>query len=108
MNRKDLQEAIQRLVDNGQAKSQDYVPHQPRESLASGRAKAEPSSGGSDTAGIASPLTEPDINAREYHGTPLTSSDGLFTMPAVKKVVLEDANGREVVMEYDDPSNLTP
>lgn len=107
MSQKELQQAIQRLVDNGQAKSQDYVPHEPRQSIAGGRAKSTPS-GGSDTAGIASPLTEPDINAREYHGTPLTSSDGLFTMPSVKKVVMEDANGREVVLQYDDPANLTP
>lgn len=60
----------------------------------------------SATAGIASPITEPDFAAREYWPTGLVSSDGLFVLPAVKKVVAADANGAEVIFEYANP--VTP
>ena len=55
------------------------------------------------TGGIASPISEPDFAVREFWPTGLASSDGLFFLPAVKKVVAEDANGAEVIFEYADP-----
>ncbi|MNR63363.1 hypothetical protein D3C85_1856560 [compost metagenome] len=54
-------------------------------------------------AGIASPLTETDASAREYWPSGLRSSDGLFTLPAIKKMVLADANGSEVIIQLADP-----
>lgn len=107
MSRRDLQEAIQDLVDRGQAKTPDVQPHQPRDGVKPGRAKAAPKPA-ADTAGIASPLTEPDVTAREYHDTQLvTSADGLFTLPVkpVKKLVMADANGAEVVIEFAAPED---
>lgn len=53
--------------------------------------------------GIAGPLTEADASAREYWPSGLRSSDGLFTLPAIKKLVLADANGAEVVIQLADP-----
>lgn len=53
--------------------------------------------------GIASPLTEPDYLAREFWPDGLVSSDGLFFMPAVKKVVMQDANGESATFEYAQP-----
>lgn len=56
--------------------------------------------------GIASPLTEPDIEAREYYQSQLlTSSDGLFTLEVapIKKLVMQDANSAEVVFQFADP-----
>ena len=54
--------------------------------------------------GIASPLTEPDYAAREWWPAGLPSSDGLFILPALKKVALQDANNAEVVIEYAEPT----
>jgi len=52
------------------------------------------------TAGIASPLTEPLQSAREYHAEGTRSSDGLFFIPAIKKLVMRDANDAEVIFQY--------
>lgn len=89
-------------------------PQQPRRSLppiparggtpaARGRGTYVPPGASSGSAGIASPLTEPDASAREYWPSGLRSSDGLFTLPAIKKMVLADANGAEVIIQLADP-----
>jgi len=71
---------------------------------------AKPKLAGSQASGtggsIASPLTEPDSSAREYHpAVNLSSTDGLFTIVVrpIKKVVMQDANTRPVTIEYDTP-----
>lgn len=53
--------------------------------------------------GIAGPLTEIG-GSREYHETGYTSSDGLFFLPAVKHIEMEDADGQIVVFNYANPS----
>ncbi len=53
--------------------------------------------------GIASPLTEPAYSAREWWPDGLPSSDGLLTLPAIKTMVLQDANGAEVIIQYAEP-----
>lgn len=55
------------------------------------------------TGGIASPLTEPDYSAREWWPNGLLSSDGLFVLPAAKRIVMTDANGAEVIFDYAEP-----
>jgi hypothetical protein len=64
--------------------------------------KNAPATGG----GIASPLTEADFTKREYWTNGLLSSDGLFTIPSIKKLVLTDANGGEAVINLAQP--ITP
>lgn len=54
--------------------------------------------------GLASPLTEPSFAAREFWPTGLVSSDGLFFLPAEKKVVMQDAEGSPAVFEYANPA----
>ena len=54
--------------------------------------------------GIASPLTETDYSKREYWDSGLLSSDGLFSMPAIKKLVLTDAAGAEAVINLAEPT----
>lgn len=66
------------------------------------------SSGG----GIASPLTEMTVTPggapnREYWPAGLTSSDGLFVLPAIKTLNLLDANGAEVKIELANPQSTT-
>jgi len=53
--------------------------------------------------GIASPLTEADASAREYWPTGLTSSDGLFFLPAIKTLKLTDATGAPVEIQLANP-----
>lgn len=64
-----------------------------------------PSTGG---AGLASPVNEPSFAAREYWANGLLSSDGLFVIPAVKKIVMQDANGAPAVFEYAQPVVPSP
>ncbi|PNG11865.1 hypothetical protein [Stutzerimonas stutzeri] len=53
--------------------------------------------------GIASPLTEASYAGREWWPGGLPSSDGLFVLPAVKRIVMTDANGAEVIFDYAEP-----
>ena len=53
--------------------------------------------------GIASPLIETDVSMREYWPNGYESSDGLFVLPAVKKLVMIDAAEAEVIFKYADP-----
>lgn len=48
--------------------------------------------------GIASPLTESGIIAREWHATGWPSSDGIWEYPASKKISLVDADGVPLVV----------
>lgn len=64
--------------------------------------KNAPATGG----GIASPLTEVDYTKREYWVDGMQSSDGLFFLPSIKKLVLTDANGGEAVVNLAKP--ITP
>ena len=59
-------------------------------------------------AGLASPVNEPSFAAREFWPTGLVSSDGLFFLPAPKKIVMQDANGAEAVFEYAQPVVPSP
>lgn len=91
-------------------------PEEPRGGIPSRRGYVErayqPGSGGG-TAGIASPLVEgavpPELNPtnpvleREYYPGGLVSSDGLFVLPALKKITMRDANGAPVVFEFAEP-----
>lgn len=63
------------------------------------RPNPPPTTGG----GLASPVTEPSYAAREFWPTGLRSSDGLFFLPAEKKVVMQDAEGSPAVFEYANP-----
>lgn len=88
----------------------DVTPHGPQPSRPGGQGRGlGVSTPAGDTSGIASPLTEvvdDDGNpVREYHDTPITSTDGLLTIPAVKTLKMTDANGREVVFEYAEPKD---
>lgn len=53
--------------------------------------------------GIASPLTETDVSTREYWPDGLTSSDGLFVLPAIKTLNLTDANDDPVQISLANP-----
>ena len=66
----------------------------------------EPTTGG---VGIASPLTEQSYAQREYHPQGEFTSDGLFYLPAIKKIVLTDADGTvgEVLLAAP-PAPVTP
>jgi len=92
-------------------------PPKPRDRLApAGSPGALPGRGtgkpGGPGAGIASPLTEPDVNQRKYHPEQVyPSTDGVFWLgiEPIAKLVLKDANGAEVVIFYaSDPPPPPP
>jgi hypothetical protein len=72
-----------------------------------GKGTYDPKNAPTTTGGIASPLTETDYSKREYWTTGLLSSDGLFSMPSIKKLVLTDANGGEAVINLAQPVAAT-
>lgn len=53
--------------------------------------------------GIASPVVEQSYAAREYWPNGWPSNDGLLLLPAIKRVVMTDANGAEVIFDYAEP-----
>lgn len=53
--------------------------------------------------GIAGPLVETSIGLREYHASGMRSSDGLFVIPAIKAIYMDDANEDTVKFEYAAP-----
>jgi hypothetical protein len=62
---------------------------------------------GNDGTGIASPLTETDYTAREYHATEgeLQTTDGFFVIKYqyIKSVSMTDAQDQPVKLEFDAP-----
>ena len=54
--------------------------------------------------GIASPLTEPSFAAREWWEEGWMFSDGLFSMPMLKKITFLDAEGKECVWLPANPN----
>ena len=55
------------------------------------------------TAGIASPLTEPDYTTRTWHtASAITTTDGIFTfvIEELASIDLTDANGAPVIIEF--------
>ncbi len=53
--------------------------------------------------GIASPLTETAFVDREFYESGWKTTDGLFTLPAIKKLVMKDALKNEVVLNFKEP-----
>lgn len=66
--------------------------------LKRGRADYKAPAAAATGVGIASPLTESAIIAREWHAAGLPSSDGIWEYPALKKLTLSDADGVELVV----------
>ena len=90
-------------------------PLEPRGSrpATSSPAQSRPEPSNTPTGGIASPLTEKtktvgtsQVADREYYATGLPSSDGLFILPAIKKMTFLDANGAEAVFDFATPGTL--
>lgn len=73
-------------------------------------AEARPGGSGSGSgSGVAWPLTEQNYAQREYHPQGEFTSDGLFYLPAIKKIVFTDSAGAvgEVLLAAP-PAPVTP
>ncbi len=103
---KDLTAALQALTDQAQGQATRQDKALPAVKSATAIPARTGSSGlltSAATGGIASPLTEKDFSAREFHAGGWLSTDGLFKLPAIKKVVMKDAVGSEIVFVYAAP-----
>ncbi|MEE1950966.1 hypothetical protein V0R48_18455 [Pseudomonas alcaligenes] len=58
--------------------------------------------------GVAWPLTEQDYSTRAYWPKGEASSDGLFFFPAIRTLVLTDAEGRTGSVYLAQPPEITP
>lgn len=103
-----LKDDLNRLVDHPPKARQPLPPAVGKAAIAGfGRAGPAAQGGG----GIASPLTEPDYAARQYHpDLILTSSDGVFTIEVqpLAVLVLRDALGLPVRIQYAAPPPPAP
>lgn len=104
---RDLSEALRALTESGTGKSSrrdtrlPAAPEAPAIPARTGKAGPTQAPG---AGGIASPLVETDFADREFYATGWTTADGLFTLPAVKKIKFLDANSQEVVLEFKEPA----
>ncbi|OEC61290.1 hypothetical protein [Pseudomonas sp. ENNP23] len=83
-------------------------PLEPRGALTGKRvsvAYTKPKTGGG---GIAGPLVEPDAKQRAWWPNGYASTDALLVLPAIKTLVLKDANGERVEVQLADISAVTP
>lgn len=101
---KDMTDALRRLMSEQSSPAPE--PMATRGSAASSRSAAAPGGSGakSGSDGIASPLTELDASLREYYSAAWKTTDGLFAFPALKKVVMTDANDASVVFIFAAPA----
>lgn len=97
-----LQDDLKSVVSDGRAaKRLPSAPARTAIGPGTGLARDSAAAGG----GIASPLTEPDYTAREWHPVQtITSTDGLFVLEVsyLKAVSMLDAADRAVVFNFAD------
>ena len=100
---KDLSDALESLTAT--SRFGGVLPDPPARGAKPAQASAAKNAGkpGGSSAGIASPLTETSFAAREFHATAWKTSDGLFTLPAIKKLTFTDADGNAVVINLAAP-----
>lgn len=99
---KDLTEALRKLMQEQSGAGQE--PMAARGGAPSSRSAAAPGGGpGKSGGGVASPLTELNSSLREYYPAGWTTTDGLFTFPAIKRLVMSDANDNSVVFDFAQP-----
>lgn len=73
-----------------------------RRVVSSGQPAGGAKSGGGG--GVASPLTEVSTASREYWAGSWHTTDGLFSFPAIKKLVMADANDETVEFRFANPA----
>lgn len=102
---KDLTAALQALTEQAAGQTSRVDRSLPQARVPSAIPARTGSSGplSAGTAGIASPLTETGFADREFYATGWKSSDGLFTLPAIKKISMTDDLGRPVVLNFSEP-----
>jgi hypothetical protein len=103
---KDLTDALRVLTEQASGQTTRTDKTLPAVKVATAIPERVGSSGpitAAGASGIASPLTEESAAAREYYTAGWVTSDGLFTLPAIKKVVMTDRLGNEVVFNYAEP-----
>lgn len=103
---KDLTAALQAMTEQAQGQTSRQDKTLPAVKVATEIPSRTGASGPVTSAGsgsIASPLTEADFGSREFHSAGWKTTDGLLTLPAIKKMVLTDANGAEVIFNFAAP-----
>lgn len=98
---RDLTEALHALMQQREA---NIMPA-PQARGAAPQAKSAallPGGGGAGNGG--GTYTENSFTAREWWPNKYTSTDGLFFLPAIKKVVMTDSAGKEVTFNFAEPT----
>ena len=102
---KDLTEALRSLTESGAGQTSRVdkaLPSRPNPPAIPARTGAA-GPVANPASGIASPLTETAFADREFYEGGWKTTDGLFTLPAIKKLKFLDANNAEVVLDFKSP-----
>lgn len=99
---KDLTEALRALTESASS-TNNPVPMKVRGAASAVKSSAPLAGSATGTGGIASPLTETAFTDREYWTGGYTTTDGLFVLPAIKKLSVKDANEAPVVVYFAEP-----
>lgn len=83
---------------NKQLPAATEAPNIPVRSGSAGQTKKGGSGGGID-----SPLTETAYADRTWFSAGIKSTDGLFTLPAIKSIKMTDAGNNEVILNFKAP-----
>lgn len=102
---KDLTAALQALTEQANGQTSRVDKSLPAAKSATNIPSRQGSSGpiAGSAGSIASPLTEKDFSKREFHDGGWVTTDGLITLPCIKKIVMTDAHNAEVVFNYAAP-----
>lgn len=103
---KDLTAALQALTEEARGQTTRADKTLPAVKVATAIPERSGASGplaGAASGSIASPLSEADFGNREFHEVGWKTTDGLVTLPAIKKMILTDANGAIVVFNFAAP-----
>lgn len=99
---RDLTNSLAALTEQSRGRVEDTP--KPRGSARRVVSAAQPLSAKTSGGGVASPLTEMSVASREYWPVGWKTTDGLFTLPAIKTVVFADANGEPVELRFANPA----
>lgn len=101
---KDLTQALHDMMQQYEANIVQSPTPQPRGAAPKAKSSAVLPGGSASGGGGLGDLTEQNFAAREFWPNAYTSTDGLFFLPAVKKVVLTDARGNTVNIMLAEPT----
>jgi len=101
---RDLTDALARLSETGRQKPTDQPQPRGAARRVVAAATPTPGTGGGGGSGEVESLTEFDVTQREYWTAGWRTTDGIFLLPAIKKIVTTNNDGGAVTLNFANPA----